>query len=237
MPRPAAPPPPPALARYGGASREPVRARHGMVASAETHASGAGLDILRGGGNAVDAAVAVGFALAVTYPSAGNMGGGGFMVIRLADGRETTIDYRETAPSAAHRDMFLDEAGSPVSERSIVGPLAAGVPGSVAGLALAQRKYGRLPLAAVMAPAIRLARDGFEITWHMAELLASAQSLLARFPSTARTFLRPDGTAPAAGERLVQRDLAATLLDIAGHGPDAFYRGRIAGLIAAEMSR
>jgi gamma-glutamyltranspeptidase / glutathione hydrolase len=229
-----------ALAGLGtadGASREPVRARQGMVASADAHASRVGVDVLRAGGNAVDAAVAVGFALAVTYPSAGNIGGGGFMVIRLADGRETTIDYRETAPAAAHRDMFLDEAGSPVSERSIVGPLAAGVPGSVAGLALAQRKYGRLPLATVVAPAIRLARDGFEISWHMAALLASGQSLLSRFPSTARTFLRPDGTPLAAGERLVQPDLAATLQDIAEHGPDAFYRGRIAGLIAAEMSR
>jgi gamma-glutamyltranspeptidase / glutathione hydrolase len=208
-----------------------------MVASADAHASKVGVDILRAGGNAVDAAVAVGFALAVTYPSAGNIGGGGFMVIRLADGRETTIDYRETAPSAAHRDMFLDEAGSPVSERSIVGPLAAGVPGSVAGLALAQRTYGRLPLATLVAPAIRLARDGFEISWHMAAMLASGQTLLSRFPSTARAFLRPDGTPPAAGERLVQPDLAATLQDIAEHGPDAFYRGRIAGLIAAEMSR
>jgi gamma-glutamyltranspeptidase / glutathione hydrolase len=167
------------LATVHGASREPVRARQGMVASADAHASRVGVDILRAGGNAVDAAVAVGFALAVTYPSAGNIGGGGFMVIRLADGRETTIDYRETAPSAAHRDMFLDVAGSPVSERSIVGPLAAGVPGSVAGLALAQRTYGRLPLATVVAPAIRLARDGFEISWHMAAMLASGQPRMA----------------------------------------------------------
>ncbi len=225
------------LATIQGASREPVRARQGMVASADAYASTAGLDILRTGGNAVDAAVAVGFALAVTYPPAGNIGGGGFMVIRLADGRETTIDYREAAPSGAHRDMFLDAAGNPVSERSLVGPLAAGVPGSVAGLALAQRRYGRLPLATVMAPAVRLARDGFDISWHLAASLASAQALFSRFPSTARTFLRPDGTPPAAGERLVQPDLAATLQEIAQDGPDAFYRERIAGLIAAEMSR
>jgi gamma-glutamyltranspeptidase/glutathione hydrolase len=208
-----------------------------MVASADAYASRAGLDILKRGGNAVDAAVAVGFALAVTYPSAGNIGGGGFMVIRLADGRETTIDYRETAPAAAHRDMFLDAAGNPVTERSLVGPLAAGVPGSVAGLVLAQRKYGRLPLATVMTPAVRLARDGFEITWHVAATLSDGQTLFSRFPSTARVFLRPDGTPPVAGERLVQPDLAATLQEIADHGPDAFYRGRIAGLIAAEMSR
>jgi gamma-glutamyltranspeptidase/glutathione hydrolase len=208
-----------------------------MVASADAHASRAGIDILREGGNAVDAAVAVGFALAVTHPSAGNIGGGGFMVIRLADGRETTIDYRETAPAAAHRDMFLDAAGNPATERSLVGPLAAGVPGSVAGLALAHRRYGRLPLARVMGPAVRLARDGFEVTWHLAAALAGRQALFARFPSTARAFLRPDGTAPVAGERLVQPDLAATLQEVADRGPDAFYRGRIAGLIAAEMSR
>jgi gamma-glutamyltranspeptidase/glutathione hydrolase len=226
-----------ALATLHGASREPVRARRGMVASADGNASRAGVDILKAGGNAVDAAVAVGFALAVTYPSAGNIGGGGFMVIRLADGRETTIDYRETAPAAAHRDMFLDEAGNAVAERSLVGPLAAGVPGSVAGLALAHRKYGRLPLATVIAPAVRLAVDGFEISWHLAAMLADRQSMFARFPSTARAFLRPDGTAWSAGDRLVQPDLAATLRDIADHGPAAFYVGRIAGLIAAEMSR
>ena len=135
-----------AFATLQSASREPVRARQGMVASADTHASRAGVDILRAGGNAVDAAVAVGFALAVTYPSAGNIGGRGFMVIRLADDRETTIDFRETAPAAAHRDMFLDGAGNPVGERGLVGPLAAGLPGTVAGLALANRKHGRLPV-------------------------------------------------------------------------------------------
>ena len=226
-----------ALVSVHGASREPVRARHAMVVSADAHASRAGLEILQRGGNAVDAAVAVGFALAVTYPGAGNLGGGGFMVIRLNDGRETTIDYREVAPAAACRDMFLDERGNPVAERSLVGPLASGVPGSVAGLALAQRQYGRLPLAAVMAPAIAFARDGFEISWSFADSLASHQPLFARFPSTARAFLRPDGAVPATGDRMTQPDLAATLQDIAQHGPDAFYRGRIARLIAEEMSR
>jgi gamma-glutamyltranspeptidase / glutathione hydrolase len=226
-----------ALIPARAASREPVRARQAMVVSADSYASKAGLDIMKQGGNAIDAAVAVGFALAVTYPGAGNIGGGGFMVMRLADGREKTIDFRETAPAAARRDMFLDEHGNAVPERSVVGPLASGVPGSVAGLALAQRKYGRLPLATVMAPAIGLARDGFEISWSFAESLASQQTLLSRFPSTARVFLRPDGSPPAAGERLAQPDLAATLQDIAQHGPDAFNRGRIAHLIAAEMSR
>src|SRR5262245_9555614 len=193
------------------ASRAPVRARHGMVASAEKLASQIGIDILQKGGNAVDAAVAVGFALAVTHPAAGNLGGGGFMIIRLAAGLETTVDYRETAPSGATRDMFLDRDGNAVDELSRVGALAAGVPGSVAGLTYAHRKYGRLPLAAVMAPAIALARDGFEVSWALADSLAGSKDLLSRFPATLRTFQRPDGTWLAAGDRLVQADLARTL--------------------------
>ena len=219
------------------ASREPVRARHGMVGSTEAHATRAGLAILREGGNAVDAAVAVGFALAVTYPQAGNIGGGGFMVLRLADGRETTIDYRETAPAAASRDMFLDERGEAVDERSRFGPLAAGVPGSVAGLAYAQKKYGRLPLRTVMAPAIALASAGFEVSWALSSSLDSYRERLSRVPATARAFLRPDGSAPAPGDRLTQPDLASTLQTIAKDGPDAFYRGRIADLIVEEMER
>lgn len=226
-----------AVAHPQGASREPVRARLGMVGSTDEHASRAGLQILRHGGNAVDAAVAVGFALAVTHPAAGNLGGGGFMVIRFADGRETTIDYREVAPAAARRDMFLDSSGEPVADRSRVGPLAAGVPGSVAGLALAQRRYGRLPLARVIAPAVALARDGFEVSWALADSLKSAQSLLSTHPASARAFQRADGSLPGPGDRLVQPDLAHTLTLIAEHGPDAFYKGAIADLIAAEMTR
>ncbi len=220
-----------------GASREPVRARHGMVGSTDEHASLAGLEILRKGGNAVDAAVAVGFALAVTHPAAGNLGGGGFMVIRLADGRETTIDYREMAPAGATRDMFLGADGNPVAERSLVGPLASGVPGSVAGLAYAHRKYGKLPLATVMAPAIALARGGFDVTWALADSLAGSKDLLSRFPATARAFQRADGTWLTQGDRLVQADLARTLERIAADGPDAFYKGPIADLIVAEMRR
>jgi gamma-glutamyltranspeptidase / glutathione hydrolase len=208
-----------------------------MVGSTEHHASSAGLEILRQGGNAVDAAVAVGFALAVTYPAAGNLGGGGFMVIRLADGRETTIDYREVAPAAATRDMFLGADGNPVAERSLVGALAAGVPGAVAGLTYAHRKYGKLPLATVMAPAIALARDGVEVSWALADSLAGSNDLLSRFPATARAFQRPDGSWPAPGDRLVQADLARTLERIAADGPDAFYRGPIADLIVEEMRR
>ena len=226
-----------AVAHPHGASREPVRARHGMVGSTDENATRAGLQMLQQGGNAVDAAVAVGFALAVTYPAAGNLGGGGFMVIRMADGRETTLDYREKAPAGAHRDMFLDDAGRVIPGLSDVGPLAAGVPGSVAGMTFAQKTYGRLPLAAVMAPAIALARDGFEVSWALADSLKNAQSLLAKFPSSARAFQRADGTMPGPGDRLVQPDLATTLTRIAEHGPDAFYKGPIAELIVAEMAR
>jgi gamma-glutamyltranspeptidase/glutathione hydrolase len=221
----------------GAASRQPVRAQHGMVGSTDGHASRAGLQILQAGGNAVDAAVAVGFALAVTHPAAGNLGGGGFMVIRMADGRETTIDYRETAPGRAHRDMFLDASGEPVADRSRIGPLASGVPGSVAGLAYAQARYGRFPLKRVIAPAIALARDGVEVSWALADSLAGARDVLARFPGSARIFLREDGTPLQQGDRLVQPDLARTLTLIADQGPDAFYQGAVAALIAAEMER
>ncbi len=226
-----------AVAQLPAASHDPVRARHGMVGTTDEYASRAGLHVLQQGGNAVDASVAVGFALAVTHPAAGNLGGGGFMVIRMADGRETTIDYREVAPAAAQRDMFLDPTGEPVPDRSRVGPLASGVPGSVAGLALAHRRYGRLPLAEVIAPAIALARDGFDVSWALADSLNDAQSLLANSPASARAFRRADGTVPGPGDRLVQTDLANTLTLIASQGPDAFYKGAIADLIAAEMAR
>jgi gamma-glutamyltranspeptidase / glutathione hydrolase len=219
------------------ASRTPVRARHAMVGSTDLYASRVGLAVLRDGGNAIDAAVAMGFALAVTHPAAGNLGGGGFMVIRFADGRETTIDYRETAPGAAHRDMFLDEAGAAVAERSRIGPLAAGVPGSVAGLAFALERYGSRPLSTLLAPAIALARDGIDVSWALSDSLQGARARLSRFPASAAAYLRPDGSAPAAGDRLVQPDLARTLSLIADRGADAFYRGPIATLIADEMRR
>jgi gamma-glutamyltranspeptidase/glutathione hydrolase len=220
-----------------GASREPVRARHAMVGSTDAHATRIGVEVLRAGGNAVDAAVAVGFALAVTHPQAGNLGGGGFMVVRLPDGRETTIDYRETAPSAAGRDMFLDQAGNPIPERSLTGPLAAGVPGSVAGMLLAHERYGRLPLARLIDPAEALARDGFEVSWALSDAIAAAESRLAAFPSTAAAFLTPEGHAPEPGARLRQPDLARTLADIKAHGRDGFYTGATADAIAREMKR
>jgi gamma-glutamyltranspeptidase/glutathione hydrolase len=217
------------------ASREPVHARHGIVGSTERHASAAGLQVLRTGGNAVDAAVAVGFALAVTHPEAGNLGGGGFMVIRFADGKATSIDYREVAPAKASRDMFLDEQGNAVADRSRVGPLAAGVPGSVAGSCTPTSRYGRLPLAKVIAPAIALARDGFLVSVEMARSFQAASGKLSKFPATVAAFFGSDGIPPAEGERLVQPDLAKTLTLIARSGADVFYRGPIAELIAREM--
>ena len=219
-----------------GASHAPVRARGAMVGLADRFASAAGLEILRQGGNAIDAAAAVGFALAVTHPAAGNLGGGGFMVIRLAGGRETTVDFRETAPGGASRDMFLDAHGDPVSNRSLIGPLACGVPGSVAGLTYAQHTYGHLSLAAVMQPAIRLARDGFEVSSDLADSLRQARRRLSQFPASLAAFSRPNGAAYEQGDRLAQPDLARTLSLIADQGPDAFYRGAIADLIATEMA-
>jgi len=222
-------------ARPRAASSEPVRAAHGMVGSSEVHASQAGIEILKAGGNAVDAAVATGFALAVTHPEAGNLGGGGFMVIRLASGKETTIDYREKAPARATRDMFLDEHGNAVDERSRSGPLSCGVPGSVAGLALAEREYGRLTLAKVMAPAIALARDGFAVSRSLADSLRRAQPRLSKFPASLKAFYKDNGSPLGEGDRLVQADLARTLSLIARDGADAFYRGAVADLLAREM--
>jgi gamma-glutamyltranspeptidase/glutathione hydrolase len=218
------------------ASRAPVRARHAIVGSTSAFASQAGIDILRQGGNAIDAAVAVGFALAVVHPSAGNLGGGGLMVIRFADGRATTIDYREMAPAKATRDMFLDAQGAVVPERSLVGPLAAGVPGSVAGLCLAHGKYGKLPLATVIAPAIRLAESGFEVSVALERSLEEAQKLLANFPESTRVFTK-QGKPYVEGDRLQQPDLARTLKLIAQRGADGFYKGPVADLIEAEMLR
>ena len=218
------------------ASRAPVRAEHGMVGSTEEHATRVGVEVLRRGGNAVDAAVAVGFALAVTPPSAGNLGGGGLMVIRFPDGRATTFDYREVAPAAATRDMFLDAQGNVVHERSLVGPLAAGVPGSVAGLAEVHRKYGSLPWADLLAPAVALAADGFVVSDALARSLRNARKLLERFPESRRVLLK-DGALWAPGDRLVQPELATTLRAIARDGAAGFYRGPVADLLVAEMQR
>jgi len=207
----------------------------GMVVSAQHEASEAGRRILEAGGNAVDAAVAVGYALAVVDPCCGNIGGGGFMLVHTADGRDSVINFRETAPRAATADMFLDAAGTPVRERSLYGYLAAGVPGTVMGLDRALTEYGKLGRAAVMMPAIALARDGFVLGEPDAAILARAERL-GKNPEAARIFLHQDGSPYRAGDRLVQSDLAATLALIAEQGPDAFYRGPIAAAVAAASA-
>jgi len=206
-----------------------------MVVAVSPLAVEVGVDVLRRGGNAVDAAVAVGFALAVVHPAAGNIGGGGFLVLRRATGEVATLDYRETAPGRATRDMYLDTDGT-ILPTSMTGHLAAGVPGSVAGLAEAHQRYGRLPWAEVLAPAVRLAGAGFPLDTARARGIASAAERLGRFPASARQFL-PNGRAPAPGDRFVQPDLARTLAAIAAGGPAAFYTGWVADSIVAEMER
>jgi gamma-glutamyltranspeptidase/glutathione hydrolase len=201
----------------------------GAVASAEAHASRVGIDVMRRGGNAVDAAVAVGFALSVTHPSAGNIGGGGFMLIRLADGSAHALDYRERAPEAASRDMYLDAQGKP-DTRSRVGALAAGIPGNVAGLARAHERFGALPWKELIEPAIALARDGWPLDPFHAEDLAAASGAMraAGYTSSASLFEGPDGAKLEAGEIWKQPDLARTLERIARAGPSAFYTGPLA---------
>jgi len=212
----------------------PVTASHAMVVNIHHDATDAGIEILREGGNAVDAAVAIGFTLAVVYPEAGNIGGGGFMLIRpgskkLAHGRPHFLDYREKAPAAASANMYLDEKGNVIPRMSIVGQKASGVPGTVAGLAYAEQQYGRLGLAKVMAPAIRFARDGYVLSEDEARMLHS--STLAAFPESNRIFQR-DGDFLKAGDTFLQPELAATLERIAAH-PDDFYKGKMAQQIAA----
>jgi gamma-glutamyltranspeptidase/glutathione hydrolase len=214
----------------------PVAAQHGMVASSEPQASEAGVEILRAGGNAVDAAVAVGFALAVTYPAAGNIGGGGFMLIRLASGEAVVVDYREEAPAAASPTMYLDARGELVPESTTVGARAVGVPGTVAGLALAEQKYGKLGLARVLEPAIRLARRGFPVSYSLSQSFSSGHQLLSKFEESRRIFLRGDRFY-APGETFEQPELARTLQEIAQRGPDAFYRGRVAEAIVRAMGK
>ncbi|HEX9951530.1 MAG TPA: gamma-glutamyltransferase [Rubricoccaceae bacterium] len=213
----------------------PVRASRGMVVSAERNASEAGVAVMRAGGNAVDAAVATGFALAVTFPVAGNIGGGGFLVVRFPDGTATTLDFRETAPAAATRDMFLDSTGTFVPVRSQVGALASGVPGSVAGLVEAHARWGRLPLVDVLAPAIALAERGFPLSRDEAERLNAFRTPFSAFPSTSRAFV--PAVPYADGDTLRQPDLAAVLARIRAEGRDGFYTGETARLIAAEMER
>jgi gamma-glutamyltranspeptidase/glutathione hydrolase len=205
-----------------------------MVVTREAHATEAGVATLRAGGNAVDAAVVVGFALAVTHPSAGNLGGGGFMLIRFAGGRTTFLDFRERAPGRAARDMYLGPDGTPTRD-SIVGWRAPGVPGTVRGLELASKQYGRKPWPELLAPAVRLAAEGFPLSYGQAQGLKSAAGLLSRFPESNRIFLR-DGRYYEPGERLVQPELAATLRRIAASGARDFYAGETARQLADSMA-
>ncbi len=215
------------------ASAPAVEAGNGMVVSSQALASQVGADILAAGGNAVDAAVAVAFAEAVVNPCCGNLGGGGFLVLHTADGRDRFVNFRETAPGAASRDMYLDAAGNVVKGASLRGWKAAGVPGTVLGLTTALTRYGTLPLARVVAPAITLARDGFVLTRGDTDILESGTRIFRSDPAIARTFLRPDGTPFRPGDRMVQPDLARTLQAIAEGGADAFYRGEIPARIEA----
>jgi gamma-glutamyltranspeptidase/glutathione hydrolase len=210
--------------------------REAMVVSSHPIASEVGRDILRAGGNAVDAAVAVGFALAVVHPVAGNIGGGGFMVMRMRDGEAYALDYRETAPAAATRDMFLDDAGE-VTDKSRIGHLASGVPGAVAGMLAAHERFGTMSRAAVLAPAIRLAREGYVLDESRAGALRGSARRLAQFDGSLRQFLLPDGAAPPVGYVHKQPDLARTLEAIRDRGHDGFYRGWVADSLHAEMVR
>ncbi|MFL5480744.1 MAG: gamma-glutamyltransferase [Gemmatimonadaceae bacterium] len=223
----------PATWRYRAAAHATFAA-HAMVASDSRIASEVGVQVMKQGGNAVDAAVATGFALAVAYPEAGNIGGGGYMVIRMADGRVATLDYRETAPRGATRTMYVGADGK-VTGESVIGPKASGVPGSVAGMVEAHRRFGALPLAKVMEPAIRLAADGFTVDSTFVRSLTSNRYRIEGFDGKAVFF--PDGTPPVIGSRFSQPALAHTLRLIADSGSVAFYRGSIADSIAAHMKR
>ena len=218
------------------ASPAAVEAERGMVVAAERRAAEIGADILRQGGNAIDAAVAIGFAEAATNPCCGNLGGGGFLVAHLAaTQRDVFIDFRETAPAAASKTMYLDGSGAPIDGASLDGWRAVATPGTVLGLDAALKEYGTMSLARVMAPAIALARDGFVLGRDDADIFQAFAPRLKGDPEAARIFLRPDGSPLQPGDRLVQSDLAATLRAIADHGADAFYRGAIAQRIDAAM--
>jgi len=221
------------LAVPATASTHPVHAAHAIVVSVHELASHVGVEIMRAGGNAVDAAVATGFALAVVHPAAGNIGGGGFMLIRMADGKAHFLDYRERAPAAATRDMYLDAQGNVIPGASDIGYKAIGVPGSVAGMVYAEQKYGKLTLKQVMAPAIQLARDGYALTWEEAADMHDRH--LAEFPESHRVFQR-NGDYYKPGEIFRQLDLARTLERIA-EKPDDFYHGSLARELAAAMQK
>src|SRR5438132_3401308 len=228
------------LTTSSAASREPVRARHGIVASTNEIASRVGVDILKREGNAVDAAIAVAFALAVTHPAAGNLGGGGFMMIRLKDGRTTAIDYREMAPAAATRNIYLDKNGKVIEGEggSIEGYRAAGVPGTVRGMELALKKYGshRLTWTQLIEPARKLAANGFSVNYALARSLRGSRDYLSKYSETKRIYLN-NGKFYNEGETFVQPDLAATFARLQQRGANEFYEGQTARLIIEDMAR
>lgn len=213
------------------ASEPAVEATKGMVVSSQHLASQIGADILKSGGNAIDAAVAVGYAQAVVNPCCGNIGGGGFMTIHLADGKDLFINFRETAPAAASADMYLDKDGQLIKDASLYGYLASGVPGTVKGLDYALEKYGTMSRQQVMAPAIKLAREGFVLTRADTDVLDTTTERFKQDPEVARIFLKPNGDAFQPGDLLVQTDLANTLEKIAKNGPSAFYEGEIPQIV------
>ena len=223
-----------------GVAREPVRAKHGIVASTNEVASRVGVDVLKRGGNAVDAAIAVAFALQVTHPAAGNLCGGGFMMIRLKNGKSTAIDYREMAPAAAHRDVYIDKDGKLIEGEggSLVGYRAAGVPGTVRGMELALKNYGsgRFTWTQLIEPARRLASNGFEVTYELARSLKGNDEYLSKYPETKRIYLR-DGDFYKEGEIFRQPELAATFARLQRGGPNEFYEGQTARLIVEDMKR
>lgn len=219
------------------ASMPAVEAKNGMVVSSQHLASQVGVDILKMGGNAIDAAVAVGYAQAVVNPCCGNIGGGGFMTIHLANGEDTFINFRETAPAAASANMYLDEKGNVKKGASLYGYLAAGVPGTVLGLDTAQRKYGKLTRQQVMEPAIKLAREGFILNRGDTDILDTTIAKFRDDPEAARIFLRENGDPLQPGDRLIQTDLANTLESIAQNGPNAFYQGKIPQAVEAAAKK
>ena len=214
----------------------PVEGKNGMVVTGQELATQAGLEVLKKGGNAVDAAVTIGFTMAATLPEAGNIGGGGFMLIHSAKtGEVVALDYREKAPAKAFRDMYLDKDGNAVAKRSRFTHLAAGVPGTVAGLAMALERYGTISLEEALAPAIKYAEEGFVLNEKSARKFQGKEKRLKRFPSTEKIFFKSDGSFYEAGDLFVQKDLAKSLKAIAKEGPKAFYEGEIADLIVKEM--
>lgn len=225
-----------ACAQQNRPDAAPYRAKNGMVVSQDLHASEVGRAVLQGGGNAVDAAVATAFALAVTHPAAGNIGGGGFMVVMLEDGTATTFDFRERAPAASRPDMFLDEKGEYDRTRHHFSHLAVGVPGSVAGLYLAHQRLGKLPWKDLVEPAVRLAAKGFRLSPGLAAELAGRLKQFSKYPATLAQFSK-EGDPYRAGDLLVQGELAETLGRIRDRGAAGFYSGKTAELLAAEMRR